>query len=279
MKLLRYGAAGAEKVGALDAQGNIRDLSLLIPGDLTPDWLSPERLQALTAINLEKLPLVDKNVRLGVPVAGTRQFMAIGLNYRAHAAESGLDIPKEPVIFSKALTSLSGPNDDILLPDDSVATDWEIELGFVIGTKAQKVSEKDALKYVAGYCLANDVSERDWQIKRNGQWSKGKSFDTFGPIGPWLVTTDELPDPQKLEMELKVNGEVRQHSNTADMIFPVAKIVSYLSEFMTLLPGDVVITGTPAGVGLGMKPPQFLKKGDVVTLRIDQLGTQTQKVV
>ncbi|CAM5349005.1 fumarylacetoacetate hydrolase family protein [Eoetvoesiella caeni] len=279
MKLLRYGAAGAEKVGALDAQGNIRDLSLLIPGDLTPDWLSPERLQALTAINLEKLPLVDKNVRLGVPVAGTRQFMAIGLNYRAHAAESGLDIPKEPVIFSKALTSLSGPNDDILLPDDSTATDWEIELGFVIGTKAQKVSEKDALKYIAGYCLANDVSERDWQIKRNGQWSKGKSFDTFGPIGPWLVTTDELTDPQKLEMELKVNGEVRQHSNTADMIFPVATIVSYLSQFMTLLPGDVVITGTPAGVGLGMKPQQFLKKGDVVTLRIDQLGTQTQKVV
>lgn len=279
MKLLRYGAAGAEKVGALDAQGNIRDLSLLIPGDLTPDWLSPERLQALTAINLEKLPLVDKNVRLGVPVAGTRQFMAIGLNYRAHAAESGLDIPKEPVIFSKALTSLSGPNDNILLPDDSTATDWEIELGFVIGTKAQKVSEKDALKYIAGYCLANDVSERDWQIKRNGQWSKGKSFDTFGPIGPWLVTTDELTDPQKLEMELKVNGEVRQHSNTADMIFPVATIVSYLSQFMTLLPGDVVITGTPAGVGLGMKPQQFLKKGDVVTLRIDQLGTQTQKVV
>jgi len=279
VKLLRYGAAGAEKVGALDAQGNIRDLSLLIPGDLTPDWLSPERLQALTAINLEKLPLVDKNVRLGVPVAGTRQFMAIGLNYRAHAAESGLDIPKEPVIFSKALTSLSGPNDDILLPDDSTATDWEIELGFVIGTKAQKVSEKDALKHVAGYCLANDVSERDWQIKRNGQWSKGKSFDTFGPIGPWLVTTDELTDPQKLEMELKVNGEVRQHSNTADMIFPVATIVSYLSQFMTLLPGDVVITGTPAGVGLGMKPQQFLKKGDVVTLRIDQLGTQTQKVV
>lgn len=279
MKLLRYGAAGAEKVGALDAQGNIRDLSLLIPGDLTPDWLSPERLQALTAINLEKLPLVDKSVRLGVPVAGTRQFMAIGLNYRAHAAESGLDIPKEPVIFSKALTSLSGPNDDIVLPDGSVEGDWEIELGFVIGTKAQKVSEKDALKYVAGYCLANDVSERDWQIKRNGQWSKGKSFDTFGPIGPWLVTTDELSDPQSLEMELKVNGEVRQHSNTADMIFPVAKIVSYLSEFMTLLPGDVVITGTPAGVGLGMKPQQFLKKGDVVTLRIDKLGTQTQKVV
>lgn len=279
MKLLRYGAVGAEKAGALDAQGNIRDLSQLIPGDLTPDWLSPERLKALQSINLETLPIVDKNVRLGVPVAGIRQFMAIGLNYKAHAAEAGRDIPKEPVIFSKAITSLSGPNDDILLPKDSVQTDWEIELGFIIGTKAQNVSEKDALKHIAGYCLANDVSERDWQINRSGQWSKGKSFDTFGPIGPWLVTTDELTDPQKLEMELKVNGEVRQHSNTADMIFPVATLLSHLSQFMTLLPGDVVITGTPSGVGLGMKPQQFLKKGDVVTLRIDQLGTQTQKVV
>ncbi|HWK61596.1 MAG TPA: fumarylacetoacetate hydrolase family protein [Eoetvoesiella sp.] len=278
MKLLRYGAAGAEKLGALDAQGNIRDLSLLVP-DLTPEYLAPERLQALAAVNLEKLPVVDKNVRLGPPVAGTRQFMAIGLNYRAHAAEAGMEIPKEPVIFTKALTSLCGPNDDIIMPDNSVNTDWEIELGLVIGTKAQKVSEKDALKYVAGYCLANDVSERDWQAKRNGQWTKGKSFDSFGPIGPWLVTTDELPDPQKLEMELKVNGQVKQHSNTADMIFPVATIVSYLSQFMTLLPGDVVITGTPSGVGLGMKPQQFLKKGDVVELRIDQLGTQTQKVV
>ena len=253
MKLLRYGAAGAEKLGALDAQGNIRDLSLLVP-DLTPEYLAPERLQALAAVNLEKLPVVDKNVRLGPPVAGTRQFMAIGLNYRAHAAEAGMEIPKEPVIFTKALTSLCGPNDDIIMPDNSVNTDWEIELGLVIGTKAQKVSEKDALKYVAGYCLANDVSERDWQAKRNGQWTKGKSFDTFGPIGPWLVTTDELPDPQKLEMELKVNGQVKQHSNTADMIFPVATIVSYLSQFMTLLPGDVVVTGTPSGVGLGMKP-------------------------
>jgi len=278
VKLLRYGAAGAEKLGALDAQGNIRDLSLLVP-DLTPEFLAPERLQALAAVNLEKLPVVDKNVRLGPPVAGTRQFMAIGLNYRAHAAEAGMEIPKEPVIFTKALTSLCGPNDDIIMPDNSVNTDWEIELGLVIGTKAQKVSEKDALKYVAGYCLANDVSERDWQAKRNGQWTKGKSFDSFGPIGPWLVTTDELPDPQKLEMELKVNGQVKQHSNTADMIFPVATIVSYLSQFMTLLPGDVVITGTPSGVGLGMKPQQFLKKGDVVELRIDQLGTQTQKVV
>lgn len=278
VKLLRYGAAGAEKVGALDAKGNIRDLSLLVP-DLTPEWLAPERLQALAAINLEKMPLVDAGVRLGVPVAGTRQFMAIGLNYSDHAKEAGLEIPKEPVVFSKAVTCLSGPNDDIVLPEGSVETDWEVELGLVIGTLARQVGEQDALSHVAGYCLAHDVSERDWQIKRNGQWSKGKSFDTFGPVGPWLLTADELPDPQGLEMELKVNGQVRQHSNTANMIFPVAKLVSYLSQFMTLLPGDIIITGTPAGVGLGMKPQQYLKKGDVVTLSIERLGTQTQRVV
>src|SRR5690606_11384448 len=217
--------------------------------------------------------------RLGLPVAGTRQFVAIGLNYRKHAEEAGMDIPKEPVIFTKAITSLSGPNDDIVLPDGAQEGDWEIELGFIIGTTARKVAVEQALEHVAGYCLANDVSERHWQIKRGGQWSKGKSFDTFGPIGPWLVTTDESTDPQAPERELKVNGETRQKSNTADMIFPVAQIVSHLSQFMTLLPGDVVITGTPSGVGLGMKPQQFLKKGDVITLRIDQLGTQTQKVV
>lgn len=267
-----------EKLGALDAKGNIRDLSLLVP-DLTPEFLAPERLKALTAVNLEALPIVNKKVRLGAPVAGTRQVLAIGLNYRAHAAEAGLAIPKEPVVFNKAVTCLSGPNDDIVMPPKSKETDWEIELGLVIGSTARKVSEKNALKYVAGYCLANDVSERNWQVKRSGQWTKGKSFDTFGPIGPWLLTADELPDPQTLEMELKVNGKTRQHSNTGDMIFPVAKLVSYLSQFMTLLPGDVVFTGTPSGVGLGMKPPQFLKKGDIVTLRIDKLGTQTQKVV
>ncbi|MBV6272678.1 fumarylacetoacetate hydrolase family protein [Alcaligenaceae bacterium CGII-47] len=278
MKLLRYGAPGIEKLGALDAKGNIRDLSLLVP-DLTPEWLAPERLQALAAIDLDKMPLIDPGVRLGVPVAGVRQFMAIGLNYREHAREAGLDIPKEPIVFSKAITCLSGPNDDIILPQDSVQTDWEVELGLVIGTLARQVSEDDALQHVAGYCLANDLSERDWQTQRNGQWTKGKSFDSFGPIGPWLVTTDELADPQNLAMELKVNDQVRQHSNTADMIFSVAKIVSYLSQFMTLLPGDVVITGTPAGVGMGMKPQQYLKKGDVVTLRIDGLGVQTQRVV
>ena len=278
MKLLRYGPAGQEKAGALDAQGRMRDLSLLVP-DLTPEWLAPERLKALTAIDLQKLPLVDESVRIGVPVAGSRQFVAIGLNYRKHAEEAGMEIPKEPVIFTKAITSLSGPNDDIVLPDGAQEGDWEIELGLIIGTKAQKVPVEKALEHVAGYCLANDVSERNWQAKRGGQWSKGKSFDTFGPIGPWLVTTDEIPDPQVLEMELKVNGETRQKSTTADMIFPVAQIVSHLSQFMTLLPGDVIITGTPSGVGLGMKPQQFLKKGDVITLRMDQLGAQTQKVV
>ncbi len=278
MKLLRHGPQGAERPGALDAQGRIRDLSLLI-SDFSPEWMAPEKLQALQAIDLEKLPLVPEGTRLGTPVAGTRQFIAIGLNYRKHAEEAGMEIPAEPVVFNKALTSLSGPNDDIVMPDDSQALDWEIELGFVIGATARKVSEQDALNYVAGYVLANDVSERDWQAKRNGQWVKGKSFDTFGPIGPWLQTSDDLPDPQTLNIELKVNGEVRQQSSTADMIFPVAQIVSYLSQFMTLLPGDIVVTGTPSGVGLGMKPPQYLKKGDVVTLSMDKLGTQTQKVV
>ncbi|MES2258100.1 MAG: fumarylacetoacetate hydrolase family protein [Pseudomonadota bacterium] len=278
MKLLRYGAAGAEKAGALDNDGRIRDLSLLVP-DLTPEWLSPERLGALAAIDLAKMPLVDAGVRIGAPVGGVRQFIAIGLNYRKHAEEAGLPLPVEPIVFTKALTSLCGPDDDIVMPHGSEQTDWEIELGIVIGSTARQVAEGDALNYVAGYCLANDVSERHWQIHRNGQWGKGKSFDTFGPIGPWLVTTDDIPDPQTLGMELKVNGKTMQESSTADMIFPVAQIVSYLSQFMTLLPGDVIITGTPAGVGLGMKPPVFLKKGDVVTLRIDQLGTQTQHVV
>jgi 2,4-diketo-3-deoxy-L-fuconate hydrolase len=278
MKLLRHGAAGQEKPGALDTQGRIRDLSLLVP-DFTPEWLAPERLRALAAIDLEKMPLVDASVRIGTPVAGVRQFVAIGLNYRQHAREAGLDLPQEPVVFTKALTSLSGPDDDIVLPEGSEQTDWEVELAFVMGSTARRVAQQDALSYVAGYCLANDVSERDWQIKRNGQWGKGKSFDTFGPIGPWLVTSDELRNPQAVELELRVNGDTKQKCSTEDMIFPVAQIVSYLSQFMTLLPGDVVITGTPAGVGLGMKPQQFLKKGDVVTLHSPVLGTQTQQVV
>jgi len=279
MKLLRHGPIGAEKPGALDADGQARDLSLLVP-DFTPEWMAPAKLEALKAIDLTRMPLVPTGTRLGAPVAGVRQFVAIGLNYRKHAAESGLEIPKEPVVFTKALTSLAGPNDDVELPEGSVAGDWEIELGFVIGTLARKVPVAQALSHVAGYCLANDVSERDWQIKRNGQWGKGKSFDGFGPIGPWLVTGDELPDPQGIALELAVNGETKQKSNTADMIFPVAEIVSYLSQFMTLLPGDVVITGTPEGVGLGVKPnPVFLQRGDVMTLSAGPLGTQRQRVV
>jgi len=278
MKLLRFGPEGQEKPGAIDADGNMRDLSHLIP-DWRPEFLTPERLSAMNSIDLEKLPLVDGKPRIGVPVAGARQFIAIGLNYREHAKEAGLEIPKEPVVFMKAITSLCGPNDNTVLPEDAVEGDWEIELGVVIGSTARRVPVNLALDHVAGFCLANDVSERHWQIKRNGQWGKGKSFDTFGPVGPWLVTRDEVPNPQALGMELSVNGEIRQKSNTQDMIFSVAEIVSYLSQFMTLLPGDIVITGTPAGVGLGMKPPQFLKKGDVVRLQIDGLGTQEQHIV
>ncbi|MFT3720686.1 fumarylacetoacetate hydrolase family protein [Pseudorhodoferax sp.] len=279
MKLLRHGPIGAEKPGALDADGQPRDLSLLVP-DFTPDWMAPDKLRALAAIDLRRMPLVPAGTRLGVPVAGVRQFVAIGLNYRKHAAESGLEVPKEPVVFTKALTSLAGPDDDVVLPEGSVAGDWEIELGVVIGTTARRVPVAQALSHVAGYCLANDVSERDWQIKRNGQWGKGKSFDGFGPVGPWLVTADELPDPQAIPLELSVNGTVRQRSSTADMIFPVAEIVSYLSQFMTLLPGDLVITGTPEGVGLGIKPaPVFLQRGDVMQLSAGPLGTQRQRVV
>lgn len=278
MKLLRHGPLGQEKPGAIDAKGQLRDLSLLVP-DFTPEWLSPEKLHALSAINLEAMPLVPQGSRIGMPVTGSRQFVAIGLNYRKHAMEAGLEIPKEPVVFTKALTSLAGPNDDITMPDDSAATDWEVELGVIIGTVARKVPVDKALSHVAGYCLANDVSERDWQTKRGNQWGKGKSFDGFGPIGPWLVTTDELPDPQCIPISLTVNGQVCQSSNTADMIFSVAEVVSYLSQFMTLLPGDVVITGTPSGVGLGMKPPQFLKRGDVMVLDGGPLGTQRQKLV
>lgn len=263
----------------LDAEGQARDLSLLVPY-WTPDWLSPQKLQALAAIDPRHLPKVEPGTRLGMPVAGIRQFVCIGLNYRQHAKEAGMEIPEFPVVFTKAITSLAGPNDDVALPPGSQACDWEIELGLVIGTTARHVSKAQALSHVAGYCLANDISERDWQTKRGGQWGKGKSFDGFGPIGPWLVTADEVPDPQDIPLELKVNGQVRQSSNTRDMIFSVAEVIAHLSEFMTLLPGDVVITGTPQGVGLGMKPsPVFLKRGDVMTLSAGPLGTQTQRVV
>lgn len=277
MKLLRYGPIGKEKPGALDAQGHIRDLSSVLP-DLTPDWLTPKQLAVLSAIDLTTMPIVDAGVRMGVPVAGIRQFIAIGLNYRKHAEEAGLGMPEEPVVFSKAITCLSGPNDGIQLPKDSQATDWEVELGFVMGAVTHQVSEADALNYVAGYCLANDVSERDWQIKRGPTWFKGKSFPTFGPLGPWLLTADDVPNPQNIALTLSVNGVERQNSNTADMIFSVKQIIAYLSQIMILLPGDVVLTGTPSGVALGMKPPQYLKVGDVVTLSADGLGSQTQLV-
>ena len=278
MKLLRFGPKGQEKPGAIDAHGHIRDLSTLVT-DWTSEWLSPERLRAINAVDLEQFPCVEGTPRVGIPVAGVRQFIAIGLNYRKHAEEAGMEIPAEPVVFLKAITSLCGANDDTVLPEDANQGDWEVELGIVIGSVARRVSTDTALEHVAGYCLANDVSERHWQTMRNGQWGKGKSFDTFGPVGPWLVTRDEVPDPQALNMELSVNGEIRQKSNTADMIFPVVEIVSYLSQFMTLLPGDIIITGTPSGVGLGMKPPQFLKRGDTVKLSIDGLGTQQQLIV
>jgi 2-keto-4-pentenoate hydratase/2-oxohepta-3-ene-1,7-dioic acid hydratase in catechol pathway len=277
MKLLRYGPIGQEKPGALDAQGHIRDLSAVLP-DLTPDWLTPKQLAVLSAIDLTTMPIVEAGVRMGVPVAGIRQFIAIGLNYKKHAEEAGLGMPQEPVVFSKAITSMCGPNDGIQLPKDSIATDWEVELGFVMGAVTHQVSEVDALNYVAGYCLANDVTERDWQLNRGPTWFKGKSFPTFGPLGPWLLTADEVPNPQNIALSLSVNGVERQNSNTADMIFSVKQIIAYLSQIMILLPGDVVLTGTPSGVALGMKPPQYLKAGDVVTLSAEGLGSQTQLV-
>jgi len=278
VKLFRHGNPGMERAGVVDASDVKRDISLLVP-DITPDWLSPEKLGAIAAIDLEKFPIVPDDVRIGAPVADSRQFIAIGLNYRKHAAESGAEVPKEPLVFNKAITCIQGPNDDVVWPEGSQTMDWEVELGLVIGTKARNVSLERALAHVAGYCLANDVSERDWQANRSGQWVKGKSFDTFGPLGPWLVTTDELTDPQSVPLTLAVNGAVRQKSNTSDMIFTVAEIVSHLSQFMTLLPGDVVVTGTPEGVGVGMKPRLFLKRGDVMELDGGVLGAQRQKVV
>ncbi len=278
MRLFRHGNLGRERAGVVDASDVKRDISLLVP-DITPDWLSPEKLGAIAAIDLEKFPIVPDDVRIGAPVADSRQFIAIGLNYRKHAAESGAEVPKEPLVFNKAITCIQGPNDDVVWPEGSQTMDWEVELGLVIGTKARNASLERALAHVAGYCLANDVSERDWQVNRSGQWVKGKSFDTFGPLGPWLVTTSELPDPQNVPLTLKVNGVVRQSSNTIDMIFPVAAIVSHLSQFMTLLPGDVVVTGTPEGVGVGMKPRLFLKRGDVMELDGGVLGAQRQKVI
>jgi 2-keto-4-pentenoate hydratase/2-oxohepta-3-ene-1,7-dioic acid hydratase in catechol pathway len=277
MKLLRFGPVGQEKPGIVDAQGRIRSLWPAVH-DLTPEVISPEGLKVLASIDPQRLPLVERNPRIGVPVAGIRQFFAIGLNYKGHIAEAGLPQPEEPMLFNKALTSLCGPDDDIVLPRGSKASDWEVELAVVIGREASNVSEGDALTYVAGYCAVNDLSERDWQLKRGGQFVKGKSAPTFGPLGPWLVTTDEIPDPQAIELTLEVSGVRRQHGNTADMVFNVRQIVSHVSRVLTLLPGDVIATGTPAGVGGGMKPPVYLKPGDVVTIASPQLGRQRQRV-
>ncbi|MBY4895983.1 fumarylacetoacetate hydrolase family protein [Cupriavidus sp. AU9028] len=279
MKLLRYGPPGAERPGMLDAEGKLRDLSALV-GEIEPRLLAPESLSALAAIDPGRLPEVGGQPRLGVPVSGIGKFIAVGLNYSDHAAEAGMPIPAEPILFSKAITCICGANDEVVLPAGSVKSDWEVELGVVIGRRAKNVPEADALAHVAGYCVVNDVSEREFQLERSGgQWDKGKGFDTFGPIGPWLVTADEVPDPQALEMWLEVNGERLQSGNTRTMIFGVAHLVSYISRCMTLMPGDVIATGTPPGVGMGCRPQRFLKPGDTMRLGIAGLGEQRQRVV
>jgi 2,4-diketo-3-deoxy-L-fuconate hydrolase len=278
MKLLRHGPSGAEKPGLLDAGGKLRDLSAIM-ADLDGSALSPGALQQLAALDVQRLPVVPGTPRLGVPVAGVSKFIAIGVNFRDHALEANLPVPTEPVVFMKAPSCLSGPHDDVIMPKYSTKMDWEVELGVVIGTKAQYVSAGDALNHVAGYCVVNDVSERNYQLERGGTWDKGKGFDTFGPVGPWLVTQDEVGDVHNLDMWLDVDGVRMQTGNTRTMIFDCAKLISYLSECMTLLPGDIITTGTPPGVGLGMKPPRFLKAGEVMTLGIEKLGEQRQRVV
>lgn len=278
MKLLRYGPKGQEKPGTLDADGRIRDLSGVV-ADIMPDQLHGAALEALKAIDPTTLPLVEGEPRYGVPVNGSRKFIAIGLNFADHAAESNLPIPAEPVVFTKAITCLNGPNDDVIIPRGSEKTDWEVELGIVIGKPATYVTQAEALDHVAGYVLINDVSERSFQTERGGTWDKGKGCDTFGPVGPWIVTTDEVGDVQDLDMWLDLNGKRMQTGNTKTMIFGVAEIVSYLSEFMTLEPGDLITTGTPPGVGLGQKPPLYLKAGDTVRLGIQKLGEQGQTFV
>jgi 2-keto-4-pentenoate hydratase/2-oxohepta-3-ene-1,7-dioic acid hydratase in catechol pathway len=278
MKLVRHGRPGKEKPGLIDADGRLRSLAGEIP-DIGPDQLGDAALAKLRKLKTDKLPLVKGSPRLGSPVGGVGKFIAIGLNYADHAAEAGLPIPKEPVLFMKATSCIQGPNDPVMLPRGSVKTDWEVELGVVIGARARHVAQKDALNFVAGYCTVNDVSEREFQLERGGTWDKGKGCDSFGPLGPWLVTRDEVPNPQKLGLWLALNGKRMQHGNTKTMIFSVAKIVSYVSQFMTLLPGDVITTGTPPGVGMGMKPPLYLTKGDVMTLGIEGLGEQRQGVV
>jgi len=282
MKLLRYGPKGAEKPGLLDANGQVRDLSAHVP-DIGGAALSPDSLKRLAALDPSTLPLVpgtpQKDLRLGACVGGTRKFICIGLNYADHAAETGAAIPKEPIIFNKWITAMCGPDDDVEIPRGSVKTDWEVELGVVIGTGGKYIDEANALDHVAGYCVINDVSEREYQIERGGTWDKGKGCDTFGPAGPWLVTKDEAGDVGNLKMWLDVDGHRYQNGSTATMIFGVPHLVSYLSQFMSLEPGDVISTGTPPGVGLGQKPPVYLKGGEVMRLGIENLGSQTQRVV
>jgi 2-keto-4-pentenoate hydratase/2-oxohepta-3-ene-1,7-dioic acid hydratase in catechol pathway len=278
MKLLRYGPAGQERPGLLDDQGRIHDLSGHVP-DLRGEVLDPDRLRKLAALDLRSLPLVEGSPRLGPPVAGIGKILGIGLNYRSHAEETGATPGSEPLVFSKAITALSGPNDPIVIPRNSVKTDWEVELAVVIGAEARYVPQQRALDHVAGYAVINDVSERAFQKERGGEFIKGKSADSFAPIGPWLVTKDEVPDPQALTLWLDVNGRRRQSGTTSDMIFPVAFLVSHLSYFMTLLPGDVIATGTPSGVGAGCKPPEFLQPGDIVELGVEGLGRQRQEII
>ena len=278
MKLVRFGAAGAERPGIVDSQGAVRDLSAHIT-DITGDTLDDATLDKLRKLDLKALPMAPHGVRLGAPVGNVRNFIAVGLNYADHAKEAGMEIPKEPILFNKLPNCIVGPNDDVMPPKGSTKLDYEIEIGFVIGKRTRYVEEKNALSHVAGYAICNDVSERNFQIERLGQWTKGKSHDTFGPLGPWVATKDEVADVQKLSMWLDVNGKRCQTGSTATMIFGVAKIVSYVSSFMTLMPGDIITTGTPPGVGSGMKPPKFLNVGDVVTLGIEGLGEQRQEIV
>lgn len=279
MKLLRYGPVGQERPGLLDENGVIRDLSAHIP-DIGPDQLSPAGLAALSDLDPASLPAVEGAPRYGPPVTGVRKFIAIGLNFADHAAESGAPVPDEPIVFTKATSCIQGPNDTVMLPKDSIKSDWEVELGVVIGTTARYVEEPKALDHVAGYVLVNDLSEREYQLERGGSWDKGKGCDTFGPIGPWLVTSDEIGDVQSLGMWLDLNGQRMQTGNTATMVFGVAALIAYVSRFMTLEPGDIITTGTPPGVGLGMRPmPVYLKPGDTMRLGIEKLGEQRQSVI
>ena len=277
MKFLRFGPKGKEKPGLLAEDGSLRDLSKVVK-DITPETL-PELLTKIKKVNLARLPKVSGKPRLGPCITGSQKFIAIGLNYSDHAEESGMAVPPEPIIFTKQMSCLSGPNDPVIVPKGSKKTDWEVELGVIIGKKAKNIAEKDAMKYVAGYCVVNDISERAWQAERAGQWTKGKSADSFGPIGPWLVTRDEVKNPQKLHLWLELNGKRVQDGSTDKMVYGVGFLVSYLSKFFTLMPGDIITTGTPPGVGMGMKPQRFLKAGDSMRLGIEGLGEQRQKVV